>query len=206
MSAKPKRKLKNFLLDWKFQLKYTLAVVLVTSAISLVLGIFLYNTQQEVFSANRENSQLLTLDDPEINQAIQAELEKADAAIEVRNRTLILTLIAAFGGLVLLLTLLGIVATHKIAGPAYAMKMIISMIADGKHPHVRKLRKGDELVEVSKELKRMADNLRQRDEEELQGLKELKENLKSAQNNIPDQSMAWLEELISDKEQRLEKS
>ncbi len=205
MSGKPKRKLKNFLLDWRFQLKYTLAVVLVTTAISLVLGIFLYNTQQEVFSANRENSQLLTLDDPEMNQAIQAELAKADALIEARNRVLILTLVATLGGLVLVLTLLGIVATHKIAGPAYAMKRLMSMIADGKHPHVRKLRKGDELVEVSMELKRMADNLRQRDEEELQGLKDLQDKLKDA-TNIPAQSLARLDKIISDKVQRLEKS
>ncbi len=205
MPGKPQRKIKNFLLDWKFQLKYTLAVVLVTTAISIVLGLFLYNTQQEVFSANRENSQLLTLDDPDMNQAIQAELAKADELIEARNRTLILTLVATLGGLVLLLTFLGIVATHKIAGPAYAMKRILSMIADGKHPHVRKLRKGDELVEVALELKRMADNLRERDEKELQGLVELKDKLKDAQN-VPDQSMNWLDGIIAEKEQRLEKS
>lgn len=205
MSGKPKRKMKNFLLDWKFQLKYTLAVVLVTTAISLVLGLFLYNTQQEVFSANRENSQLLSLDDPEMNQAMQSELAKADAEIEARNRVLILTLVATLGGLVFILTLLGIIATHKIAGPAYAMKRIMSMIADGKHPHVRKLRRGDELVEVSMELKRMADNLRQRDEDELQGLQDLKEKLKDDQS-LPKQTMTWLEKIIADKEQRLEKS
>jgi len=46
-SEKPKRKMRNFLLDKPFQLKYTLAVVLVSSVISAGLGYFLYQAHRE---------------------------------------------------------------------------------------------------------------------------------------------------------------
>src|SRR5206468_5015145 len=42
MSEKRQRKIKNFLLDWRFQLKYSGAVVLVTVAVASVLGHFAY--------------------------------------------------------------------------------------------------------------------------------------------------------------------
>jgi HAMP domain-containing protein len=201
--SKPKRRMRNFLLDKPFQLKYTLAVVVISAILSVILGAFLYETQQEVFEANRENSQLLALDDPDMNQAMQEELAKADAKIQGQNRKLMLTLVVSLGALVFLLTLLGIVATHKIAGPAYAMRRIMSLIADGKHPHVRKLRKGDELRAVSLELKRMADNLRERDAQELEGLQKALEGLRAA-GSPPEEITVWMEQVIVQKRQRLE--
>lgn len=113
-----------------------------------------------------------------------------------------LTLVLSLGGLVALLGLLGIVATHKIAGPAFAMRRIMMLIADGKHPEVRKLRKGDELVAVATELKRMADTLREREEQEVAGLKDVKEKLQAA-SGVPDEVVTWLDESIGVKEQRL---
>lgn len=201
-NGKRSRKIRNFLLDKRFQLKYTLAVVVISTVIALVLGAFLYETQQEVFEANRENSQLLVLDDPEMNQAMQAELAKADAAIAQRNQKLLLTLVLSLGGLVLLLTLLGIVATHKIAGPAYAMRRVMSQIADGRHPYLRKLRRGDELAAVAMELHRMANNLRQREEQELTTLREAGEKLAEVEG-VPAETLERLRAMAAEKEQRL---
>lgn len=201
--GKPKRKMKNFLIDKPFQLKYTLAVVIISTIISVILGAFLYETQQEVFEANRENSQLLALDDPEMNRAMQEELAKEDAKIQGSNRKLMVTLVVSLGGLVLLLTLLGIVATHKIAGPAYAMRRILSLIADGKHPHVRKLRRGDELRSVSLELKRMADTLREREEQDVAGLRQALERLRT-NGSPPEEVTTWIEQVIAEKQQRLD--
>jgi nitrogen fixation/metabolism regulation signal transduction histidine kinase len=95
---------------------------------------------------------------------------------------------------VLCLGAVGIIATHKIAGPAYAMRRTMSMIADGKLPTVRALRKHDELQAVGNELKRMADNLREREESELKVLKSAFES-----GDAPEQ----IKELISKKEARL---
>ncbi len=200
--SKPKRLLRNLLLDRRFQLKYTLAVVVISAIISIILGAFLYGTQQDVFEAIRENSQLLVLDDPEMNKAMQEELAKADGEIQRQNSELMFTLVVSLGGLVLVLTLLGILATHKIAGPAYAMRRIMSQIADGRHPQVRELRRGDELRAVAEELRRMADNLRQREERDVTGLRQALEKLEAA-GQAPEEVTAWMEETIAEKEQRL---
>ena len=206
MSAgKPKRYFRNFLHDKRFQLKYTLAVVVITATLAFILGWFLYKTQQEVFDAARENSQLAALDamgDPEMEKSIQDKLEKEDSKIKAQNASLMLTLVLSLGGLVALLTLLGIVATHKIAGPAYAMRRILKQIADGKHPEVRALRKGDELVAVASELKRMADSLREREEQDVTGLKEARDKLQAVAG-VPVEVTEWIDKVIVEKEQRL---
>jgi HAMP domain-containing protein len=195
------RKIRNLLIDKAFQLKYTLAVVVISTIISFVLGLFLYQAQQEVARANRENSQLVAMDDPDIGQAMREEMEKDDVSIDNKNKKFLFTLIASLGCLVLTLTILGIVATHKIAGPAYAMRRIMSEIADGRYPFIRALRKGDELRKVAEELKRMADNLRLRDENEADQLEKALHEL--AHQQI-ESVKKILQETLDEKNQRLE--
>ena len=158
--AQPKRKMRNFLLDKRFQLKYTLAVVLVSSIISIGLGYFLYQ-------AHRESSRVASLDDPDLDGALAEVLREED-------RKVLFYLVAFLGGLVLCLSAVGIVATHKIAGPAYSMRRTLSDIADGNLPRVRALRKGDELQAVAEELRRMALSLRQSEEHDLGVLESLR--------------------------------
>ena len=178
--GKPKRRIRNFLLDKRFQLKYTLAMVAVSAVISAGLGYFLYQ-------AHRESSQVASLEDPDLDGALMDALLQED-------RKVLFALAGFLGGLVLCLGAVGIIATHKIAGPAYAMRRTMSLIADGQLPTVRALRKHDELQAVGNELKRMSDNLREREESELKVLKSTFES-----GNIPDQ----IKELISKKEERL---
>ena len=70
----PKRRMRNLLLDKPFQLKYTLAVVLVSSIISAGLGTLLYQ-------AHRESSQVASLDDPFLDSALQDELKQEDRKV-----------------------------------------------------------------------------------------------------------------------------
>ena len=72
------------------------------------------------------------------------------------------------GGLVFAMSLLGIVATHKIAGPAFAVRRNLSRIADGELPQVRALRPGDELQSVGEELQRMVGTLRGREQKDVE--------------------------------------
>jgi hypothetical protein len=69
----------------------------------------------------------------------------------------------------------------------------MSLIADGKYPSVRALRKHDELQAVGNELKRMADTLREREESEIKTLKAALEGSPADQ----------IKELIRQKEERL---
>jgi methyl-accepting chemotaxis protein len=197
-SGKPVRKLRNFLLDKRFQLKYTLAVVIISAAISAVLGYFLYQAQQEVFQAERDNSKLLSLDDPELDAGLQEALAQADAKIQQQNRQVLTYLFSFLGGLVLALTLLGIVATHKIAGPAYAMRRTLSAVADGQLPFVRALRRGDELRAVAEELHRMVDMLRQRELRDLSVLRQA-QSLLQGLSNVPPETAAALQAVIDEK-------
>ena len=183
----PKRRVRNFLLDKRFQLKYTLAVVLVSSVISAGLGYFLYQ-------AHRESSKVASLDDPDLDGAMAAELAAED-------RKVLIYLGIFLGGLVFCLGTIGIVATHKIAGPAYSMKRTLSVIADGKIPIVRELRKGDELKEVGIELKRMTDELRLREETDIKNLKNLGVLLADV---APEEAKTQISAMISEKEQRIE--
>lgn len=192
------RKMRNFLLDKRFQLKYTLAVVVLSAIISTVLGALIYQEQQKVLQAERDNSKLVALDDPELDAAMQQVLAESDQKIQERSRRMLFSLVGFLGLLVLLLTLVGIVATHKIAGPAYAMRRTLSAIADGQLPVVRALRKGDELRAVAEELHRMAGNLRSREEREVQLLSQA-----LGGEGLPEPARAALAGLLEEKKKRL---
>jgi hypothetical protein len=152
---KKQRRFRNLLLDKKFQLKYTLAVVVITGLLCIVLGFFLYRSAQETSQVA-----LVGLDE-EVKASMSAELASED-------RKVLFTLVACLGSLVLALAFLGIVATHKIAGPAFAVRRNLSRIADGELPQVRALRPGDELQSVGEELQRMVGTLRAREQKDLE--------------------------------------
>jgi hypothetical protein len=152
---KKQRRFRNLLLDKRFQLKYTLAVVVITGALSIVLGFFLYRSQQETSQVA-----LVGLDE-DVKASISEELDAEDHKV-------LFTLVACLGGMVLAMTFLGIVATHKIAGPAFAVRRNLSRIADGELPQVRALRPGDELQSVGEELQRMVGTLRAREQRDVE--------------------------------------
>jgi methyl-accepting chemotaxis protein len=178
------RKIRNLLLDKRFQLKYTLAVVAVTGLVAITLGFFLFRSHQET-----SRVALVGLgDDPAAmsseDQAMYEELSKED-------RKVLLVLVAFLGGMVLVMTGLGIVATHKIAGPAFALRRNLSRIADGELPEVRALRPGDELQSVGEELQRMLGTLREREHQDA----ELLERAVQALARLPGAEPALLEAL-----------
>ena len=161
-----KRHIRNFLLDKGFQLGWVVRVALVTAVIVGVMGYFLYGTLSE-------SSELV------VTQALSAEgmAPEAQAAfIEQGERDKASTLIILVGGLVglvVLLSLLTIVATHKIAGPAYKMRRLFSEI-DGDHLQLwAKLRKGDELHDVFQGFDDMVRRLRESRREDVDLLKSI---------------------------------
>jgi methyl-accepting chemotaxis protein len=182
------RKMRNFLLDKRFQLKYTLAVVVVSTVIATALGVSLYQ-------AHRESSRVSSLDDPELDSALAEELRKDDQRVLVY-------LVVFLGGLVFALTAVGIVATHKIAGPAYSIQRTLGQVADGKLTGFRPLRKGDELQSVGEELNRMIEQLVAREKGEVEKLTALLTAL-TASSKAPDDLIAALEKIIQEKRKRL---
>ncbi|MCA9550748.1 MAG: hypothetical protein KC933_11985 [Myxococcales bacterium] len=127
------RRLSNYLLDRRFQLKYVGMIMALSSLLSVALGSFLVQQM-------RENSRMLQLD-AELDPVFQEQLAQADAqAVLVLVGTLVLfNLALGLGALVL---------THRMAGPLFVFRRYLAMLAGGKIPRVRALRKGDEFADV----------------------------------------------------------
>jgi nitrogen fixation/metabolism regulation signal transduction histidine kinase len=163
-----KRSVKNYLIDSRFQLKYTGFIVGVALVISGVMGAFLYTTSRTVISESQrvveESKKVsdvvkMTIKDdaiysqnPELAASFAQASAESDRQIEEQGRalvrqqkTMIYSLVGGLLMMVVLIGLLGIYFTHKVAGPVYKMKMLLRQVGDGKLVFHGSLRKGDEL-------------------------------------------------------------
>jgi hypothetical protein len=122
-SSVPRR---HFLVDRGFQLKYAVVMALAGLAVAAVFGFWLHQVHAQAIA-------LLSPDG-----ATRALIERSDAL-----------LLAAFAGIALLLAaalgLLGVVITHRVAGPVFVMGHYLSVLAQGRFPKMRTLRRSDEL-------------------------------------------------------------
>ncbi len=142
MSGAPvKRQLRNYLLDSRFQLKYTGMVVGVTLVVATVLGYFAYDYSR----GQTEALQVQMAMQPDLDPQVAAHLDEIARA---EDRKVLLGIVIGIAILAVALALTGIVVTHKVVGPAYKMKLMLKRVAEG---HIRvdgSLRKGDELKDV----------------------------------------------------------
>ncbi|MGE0785817.1 MAG: hypothetical protein AB7S26_09030 [Sandaracinaceae bacterium] len=177
----PKRRLRNFLLDTRFQLKYTGAVVLVTivSAVA-VTGLVGGWAGQKAYEFSRGQSEMLTMQaggamevSDELQQFLEEEARQRDEEVKHQIVVTIATMVVVVSvALTFILGLTGIVITHKIVGPAYKLKLLLSDVASGRLNIKGGLRKGDELQDVGDAFKSMVTALRERRREELAQLDE----------------------------------
>jgi methyl-accepting chemotaxis protein len=152
--GKPKRRLRNFLLDARFQLKYTSMVVAVTLAVASILGYFAYGFSTDVTQAmNLEK----VMDADGADAAVIASIERE---AEEQDRKVLLSIIAGIAFLGLSLGFTGIVVTHKVVGPAYKLRLLLNEVAEGKLKLAGRLRKGDELQELFEGFALMVESLR----------------------------------------------
>lgn len=151
------------IIDRAFQLKYTLMVVAFTVVVSLSYMTMVYLVHSEV---QRDIESYC-------NATVALELLERSKAI--LGYTLAGTLLIS-----LLLTALGIVATHRIAGPVFVMNRYLGVLASGRIPTMRALRKNDELKTLYSNLKGFVDLLAQREKNEADRLKHAIDTLKPA--------------------------
>jgi methyl-accepting chemotaxis protein len=159
----PKRKLRNYLLDRRFQLKYTGAVVAVTVTIAAVLGYFAYDYsrgQTEALSIQMAMQQDLH---PEVANDLEGWARRED-------RKVLFGIIAGIAILAVALGVTGIIVTHKVVGPAYKLRRLIGDVADGHLRVEGRLRKGDELRDVFDAFRRMVERMRERQAQEVADL------------------------------------
>jgi methyl-accepting chemotaxis protein len=192
ISTKPsggyRRSLRNYLLDSRFQLKYAGFLVLVAVVISAVTGSVLYATARAVVSessalveeskkvseVSRMNVRDLASDSPELLAEFNRESDSHDKMIAAQQALLIRrqgwmieSLVGGLALMVLLIGLLGIYFTHKVAGPIYKMKRLLKQVGEGNLNVDSRLRRGDELQDFFGAFTQMVASLRKSETQQL---------------------------------------
>jgi hypothetical protein len=202
-----KRSLKNYLIDSRFQLKYTGFILVLSLVISAVLGAFLWQTSEavvdqsrnvaeqskKVAEESRKVSDIIKMqivkdpvygEDPELAKAFsgasnlsdeamkrqQDEVLRQQTALVDQQRHMRFTIVGVLAVMVVLIGLLGIYFTHKVAGPIYKMKLLLGQVGAGKLNFQGRLRKGDELQEFFEAFALMVDKLKERQRDETERL------------------------------------
>ena len=165
MGQKKQRKVRNYLLDRRFQLKYTGMVLFVTVAVAGVLGYVAYDFskgQTESFTAQLAAQPDL---DPDTARDLEQFAKQEDR--KVRNAILAGVLL-----MTLALGLTGIIVTHRVVGPAYRMKRLFKHVGEGHLEVTTGIRKGDELQELYHSFAEMIESLREQRAEDIERLED----------------------------------
>jgi nitrogen fixation/metabolism regulation signal transduction histidine kinase len=190
-----KRSARNYLLDSRFQLKYTSYLVGVAVVISGVTGSVIYSTtramvdesakvveesrkvseeSKKVSEVSRMNIKDLASDSPELLAVFNKEADEHDktivdqqkaiadqqVALIERQQMMVFSLVGGLALMVVLIGLLGIYFTHKVAGPIYKMKGLLAKVGKGNLHVEARLRKGDELQDFFDAFTQMVAGLR----------------------------------------------
>ena len=177
--ADPKRiRRRTFLIDRKFQFKWTMIIVAVGVLVSAGLGYF-------IVRLNIENTDLLGLD-----AAFEERIAEFDAFA-------LYYLIGFVVVMALFLFIWGIFMTHRVAGPIFIISRYLGQIASGEVPDPRPLRRGDELKEFFDTFSSMLDGLRNTNLQEAELLSKASAALK--EKGVGDDTVVALDELIQKK-------
>ncbi|MDH3202378.1 MAG: hypothetical protein OEM15_15920 [Myxococcales bacterium] len=173
MDSKRQRKLRNYLLDRRFQLKYTSMVVLVTVSVASGLGYVAYR-----FSRGQTESltaHIAAQPDLDIETAEDLERFAQQEDRKIRNAIVVGVLL-----LTLALGITGILVTHRVVGPAYRMRRLFEGVGEGKLRVTTGIRKGDELQELYQSFADMVESLRDQRSEEIARLEDTLAKMEAA--------------------------
>ena len=173
-----KRKLSNYLLDKKLQLRYVLIVTILSGVIAGALGFMIY--QQRRAASESIEKDLAALTQKDTSQDQFQEQIASDLASE--DQALVYKMVGVGIGLVVILSLYLILMTHKVAGPLFKVSMYFERMADGRLGVVTPLRKGDMLVDFFTSFKEMHDTVRGRAQEDVAAMDKATQALRAAQN------------------------
>ena len=157
----------HFLVDRGFQLKYALVMAAAGLMVAAVFGLWLHQAHAQATA--------LLAPDPET----RALVERGDRL-----------LLAAFGAIAVLLAaalgLLGVVITHRVAGPVFVMGHYLRVLADGRFPRMRTLRRSDELKEFFRTFIEAVDMMKLREARHTAVLEEAVRRMREAVAGAPE--------------------
>lgn len=137
------------IVDQAFQLKYAVMIASFGAIISITYGSMVYLAHYEV--------------QQEISDYCGP---KAAAVMNERSLTIVRFALTATVLISLLLMVLGMIATHRIAGPIFVMNRHLGVLTQGRIPFMRPLRKNDELKGLYDSLQNYVKALQRRETEE----------------------------------------
>jgi hypothetical protein len=173
-----KRKVRNYLLDVGLQLRYTATIVIVAVFLTAGLGFKMYQATRDVSKVILWTS----LVDPSSADELQQQFSNSDKVV--------LWGIIGFGVvLVFSIGTVGILITHKVAGPLHKIASLFGRVRDNRMgPAPAGLRKGDELQEFYLAYRDMHKALRARVEEDVRVLGNAVSTLEAAPEISRDQA------------------
>ena len=138
------RKLKNYLINPKFQLRY-IGWLFLTGLILILwnFSVFYFYT--------RENYALLVELSPMTEEArlqLQRELSQISALLALSSLAFLAVMVVV-----------GVAISHRAAGPLFQFKRVFSEIRDGKRQARIKLRTGDDFQEIARAFNEMMDEI-----------------------------------------------
>lgn len=138
---------RTYVVDRRFQYKYTALLAVLGAVISLVFGAMMYLAHSE---------------------ALQHAVGDAPLPAEVadQNATLIWLIVGITVLMGAALAFFGLLITHRVAGPVYVMSHYVDVLSRGRYPILRPLRKGDELKDFFERFQGAIESLRVREAQE----------------------------------------
>jgi hypothetical protein len=137
----------EYIVDARYQYRYAVIVALMGAAGAVTASVTLYVAQ------------LVTRPELPLPPAVAVRLSHSDTT------TLFATICASVAAS-LILGGIGIVVSHRIAGPIFVMTRHLATLASGRYPHIRPLREGDQLTDFFDLFRKSVEALRARDLEE----------------------------------------
>ncbi len=158
--------LRSYLINTRFQMKYTLMVILISAVIFCIFGYKLYHIELE-------KTAILQIKSFDVRNLVRAQ-----------DRTVLYYLAGFFCLQIVSLLGLGIFITHRIAGPVFRMRRYLDEIANtGKIPTLDRIRSKDEFQEFFDALTRMIDRFQKKNDEQKAKLLELQNGIKEAKRD-----------------------
>jgi methyl-accepting chemotaxis protein len=153
-----KRRMSNYLLDKKLQLRYVMLVTILSGLIAGSLGYLIY--QQSRTASESLAADLATLTEGDSSWAdVQ---QQAISHLDSGDRALIYTMVGVGIGLVVILSAYLVIMTHKVAGPLYKVTLYFDRMAKGRLGSVSALRRGDMLQDFFANFRDMHEAVRTR--------------------------------------------
>jgi HAMP domain-containing protein len=161
-----------YVVDRRFQLKYTGLLILFGGAIMAAFGWAVWREvliNSELLEGKHIEQGLLA-GQPAAGAPAMAEFHQALASADHRMLAIILLTSLAVAAT---LGLLGILITHRVAGPVLVLSRYAEALSQGTYPPMRPLRKNDELKEYFEVFRHAVDRLKSREAAEIAELEAL---------------------------------